>query len=215
MYKINKNIFLHILNASGKFEPWTGKIVKTSRDCLSEIGSKIPINNTDIVFYNNKWSVVEGKGVTGRSIGAHTVFISFNFETKDMDNTITKVMPRTLAHELHHVARYRSCGRRKTLLDELVAEGLAGHFVIEVFGGEPEPWFNAIRSEDLNKLMKLYKINFSKPNNSSKWFFGDKNEKIPKWAGYTIGFEIIRKYLKTHPKKKVSNLYQAASDKFI
>ena len=215
MRKIGKNIRLHILNASGEFNPWVEKIFKVSSKHIKIIGTKIPIDDIDIVFYNAPWSIVEDIGVSGRSRGAYTLFVTFNLKNKNMNLVIEKEMPKTLAHELHHIVRYKAVGHRKTMLDGLIAEGLAGHFVMELFGGEIQSWFRAIKANDLNKVMKLYEKNYFEPNDETKWLFGEKGGKIPKWAGYTVGYEIVKTYLKKHPKKKASNLYKVLSEEFI
>ena len=54
---------------------------------------------------------------------------------------------RTLAHELHHVARRRASALGHTLIDALVSDGLADHFSIEVTGMEPGPWAVALGPE--------------------------------------------------------------------
>lgn len=215
MREIGKKIRLHILNASGQFDPWVKKIYKTSSKYLKIIEMRIPINNIDIIFYNAPWSIAEGIGVSGRSRGAYTIFVTFNLKNKNMNFVINKEMPKTLAHELHHIVRYREVGHRKTLLDALIAEGLAGHFVMELFGGKLQPWFNAVKGNDLDKIMKLYQKNYFEPNDEIKWLFGSKGEKVPKWAGYTVGYEIVKNYLKKHTKKKASNLYTVPSEEFV
>ncbi|MES0476805.1 MULTISPECIES: DUF2268 domain-containing putative Zn-dependent protease [Citrobacter freundii complex] len=41
---------------------------------------------------------------------------------------------------LHHAARWQGPGYGSTLGEALVSKGLADHFSLELFGGEPELW---------------------------------------------------------------------------
>ena len=215
MLKISGNINVHILNASGKFSRFSNLICRNAKDSVTIIKSKIPISDTDIVIYDDPWATIKGKGIGGISRGANTVFVPLDLRFEHVETVINKEVPRTLAHELHHIARYREVGHRRTLLDGLIAEGLAGHFEIEIFGGEPQPWNQAFVKGKLNKLMKLAEKNYFKSNNPLKWFYGKIDKKIPKWAGYTIGFELVGRYLEKHSNKKASELYKTKSKKFI
>lgn len=215
MRKVSKNIRLHILNASGKFQFWEEKIYKVTRVSLKLIKTKIPISDVDIVYYNNPWATIKGRGIGGSSRGAHTVFVSLDLSFKDIESVISKEIPRVLTHELHHIVRFREVGYRRTLLDGLVAEGLAGHFEIELLGGKPLHWYKVVENKDLKRLLKLAEREYFESNNPLKWFFGKVDKKIPKWTGYTIGFEIVGKYLRNHPNKNASGLYKTVSKGFI
>lgn len=215
MISTGKNLRLHVLNASGKFNRCEEKIYKVTKTILKIIDTKIPIFDVDILFYDNPFATIKGRGIGGRSLEAHTIFIPLDLKFKDLDGVINTEVPRTLAHELHHIVRYREVGRRKTLLDGLVAEGLAGHFEIELFGGKPQRWYQAVKKKDFKRLFRLYEKNYFEPIDHSKWFFGMGDKDIPKWTGYTLGYEIVGKYLRRNPVKKASNLYNATSSDFL
>ncbi|MBU3958149.1 MAG: DUF2268 domain-containing protein [Nanoarchaeota archaeon] len=55
----------------------------------------------------------------------------------------------------------------------------------------------------------------NKNYNHKEWFFGSKVRKIPKWAGYTIGFNLVGEYLKNNPDKKPSRLFAAKAEEFV
>lgn len=103
----------------------------------------------------------------------------------------------TLAHELHHSSRIRTGpGYGSTLAEALVAEGLADHFVREVFPETPPlPWDNALSSkqkaESWTKAQPL--LDVPGGYDHSSWFLGGSG--LPRWTGYTLGYEIVAAYL--------------------
>ncbi|MEH5143237.1 DUF2268 domain-containing putative Zn-dependent protease [Enterobacter cloacae] len=75
-------------------------------------------------------------------------------------------------HELHHAARWNGPGYGSSLGEALVSEGLAGHFVIQVFGGQPEAW-ECIDLDEMNRYRTLASREWGSTSyNYPAWFFG-------------------------------------------
>uniref|UniRef100_UPI0013B015C0 DUF2268 domain-containing putative Zn-dependent protease n=1 Tax=Klebsiella pneumoniae TaxID=573 RepID=UPI0013B015C0 len=91
-----------------------------------------------------------------------------------------------------------------TLGEVLVSEGLAGHFSIELFGGEPEPW-ESLQSDTIQPYYPQMLENWHRTDyDHNAWFFGTGN--LPRWLGYTAGFNLISRYLASSPNLKASML---------
>ncbi|RMG28790.1 MAG: hypothetical protein D6730_05025, partial [Bacteroidetes bacterium] len=52
-----------------------------------------------------------------------------------------------------------------------------------------------------------------RPYDHNKWFFGAGGE-VPRWAGYAIGFELVKNYLAAHPSRKPSTLFDEPATSF-
>lgn len=210
------NIQLHILSASGTLNPFIEDIEKNFNEGITKITTKIPARDVDVIFYDNPEGALEIDGIGGYTPNSHQIFISLNPNFKNLKETINIELKRTLAHELHHTLRWKKPGYGKTLLDALVTEGLADHFDIEVFGEKPQPWSVAFTLEELDKIRTKAEKEFNnKDYNHFAWFYGNEELGIPEWAGYSLGFQIIKDYLKRNPDKKPSQLYSAGTSEFI
>lgn len=105
-------------------------------------------------------------------------------------------LPATLVHELHHASRIHvGPGYGGTLGEALVTEGLADRFVLEVLPDTPtSPWTDALDETELATVWAeaspiLWQLGYD----HVQWFFGTGS--APRWAGYTIGFDAVGRYL--------------------
>ena len=101
----------------------------------------------------------------------------------------------TLAHELHHVIRFRTRPAGAwTLGYALVAEGLADHFALEMVPDARRPWTDALSREQEAALWRRARPAIAVPGgyDHRSWFFGGD---VPRWAGYTLGYRIVAAYL--------------------
>lgn len=118
-----------------------------------------------------------------------------------------------IAHEMHHAMRFQSIGYPKTLGDAFVSEGLAGRFVEELFQNDPEPWEHAFSRLELQEYVPLAQKNF---NNSdydyAEWTAGTGG--LPRWLGYTLGYEIVGDFIANNSGARASNLVSAPSTDF-
>lgn len=97
---------------------------------------------------------------------------------------------------MHHSARIRrGPGYGTTLLEALVTEGLADHFAEELYP-QPAgfPWNHALtRSQLVEQWTKARSQLHDDRYDHERWFFG--GAKTPRWTGYTLGYEITKRYL--------------------
>jgi uncharacterized protein YjaZ len=76
----------------------------------------------------------------------------------------------------------------------LVSEGLAGRFVGRLFGSPPEPWERAVDDEALRVNHPDLEALRSTTYDHATWFLGAEGLR-PRWLGYTLGYEIVGKWL--------------------
>ena len=55
---------------------------------------------------------------------------------------------------------------------------------------------------------------FNENYNHFDWFFGSEKNNIPRWSGYSLGFDIVCNYLKL-TNKKASELVSVDASEFI
>lgn len=167
-------------------------------------------DEVDIVFSVNPKATIPELGIGGYTPNAHTVFIYLDPKHPKFLSSVKTVLPRTLAHELHHAVRWLKPGYGQTLGEALITEGLAAHFELEVFGGKPNMWDVAIRGQALQKSLRRARREFtSKTYNHNDWFFGSDRRKIPRWTGYALGFYLVSNYLRENPEYRPSKLVTA------
>ncbi len=130
--------------------------------------------------------------------------------------TIDDNLERTLIHELNHAARWQTVGYGDTLLEAMISEGLADHFEKEITNKNPNPWSVALGKSQIKQMMERAENEYNNKNyNHNEWFFGSKEKGIPKWTGYTLGYNLVAEYLKKNPDKKPSQLHALRAEEFI
>ena len=206
---------IHILKASGTLEKFEDAIVSAFEDGLREVANRITLPSVDVVFDDDGSSAIPETGVGGFSPSAHLLYIHINTEFRGIEQRLDPEIKSTLAHELHHCARWAARGYGKTLLEALVSEGLADHFDIEANGGEPKPWSIAIGGDELARLLDKAKSEFGNDSyDHTSWFFGSEEKDIPRWTGYSLGYSLVNDYLKKN-NKKASELVAADAVSFV
>ena len=60
------------------------------------------------------------------------------------------------------------------------------------------------------------KKEWEKPTyDNAAWFYGSLPEVIPRWTGYTLGYDLVAKYLEAHPRILPSELVCADASLFV
>ena len=172
------------------------RLLEVAHDALEEVQSLLSVDRVDVVLCDNPSWAIPGIGVGGFSASAHLVQISFDPGVADFAGHVGRELPPTIAHEMHHAKRWRNPGYGQTLLEAMVTEGLAQCFEVPFRNGELPEYAKAIEPEEIADLMARARLEFDNPTyNHQDWFFGNQARAIPIWAGYTLGFRMVRKYL--------------------
>lgn len=127
--------------------------------------------------------------------------LTIGVDTTDLDAwtpSWSEQLTTTLAHELHHLRRFRGPGPHGTLGANLLAEGLAQCFQEDV--GCPTPNYAlAVRGPRLAALAGLARDAWAETRyDHNLWFYGDRSDPAWPWSGgYSLGYELVRRYLTT------------------
>ncbi len=211
-------INIHILSASRDIRPFSEELKSTAEATVASVEKLLPIKDVDIVVYDNpKATIDEIGGIGGFSPNANLIFISINPRHPDFKRAIKEEFAFTLAHELHHTIRWQKQVEGDTLLEAMIFEGLADHFAIEATGrSKPSPWSYALTTEQKKKCLAKAREEWKQTTyDNDLWFFGSKPEIVPRWAGYTLGYDLVATYLRDHPEANASTLATADASLFI
>ena len=206
------SINLHILKASGRLDKFEASIKKAFEAGINDVQNKLTLPPLDVVVVDEADMAIAETGVGGSAPNAHVLYIYINPDFANLEAVLELEIRSTLAHELHHCARWAAVGYGTTLLEAIVSEGLADHFDTEVNGGSPKPWSIALSEDELQSTMLKAKESFNSDYNHSDWFYGSKE--IPRWAGYSLGFKIVGDYI-TKTGKSASELVATSHTEFI
>jgi len=199
-----------------RLNPFRPQIESAVTRSFELANSKLPLAKVEVVIRDKPSGVIPEMGMVGSARNPNLIYISIDPLHPNLSSTIGSNLLKTLLHEYHHCARQLILGFPRTLIDALVSEGLADHFQLEITGGEPPPWSSALSDEQLQKFVPIMKNEFKIPKYDHRgWFFGSDDRGIPRWTGYSVGFQIVSDYLKSHPKETASSLYALSSELFI
>ena len=214
------SIKVHILSGSKDIKPYADELKSIAKSAVEAVKKLLPIKNVDIVFYDNPGATFNEDGlggIGGFTPNAHIVFVSLNPRHSHFRNSLKNELFYMLVHELHHTIRWQKQVEGDTLLEAMIFEGLADHFAMEVTERKtPTIYSNALTPEQKKIFLKKASQEWVKPSyNHNVWFYGATPNEIPRWTGYTLGYELVEKYLRTHPKTNTSQLVSADASLFV
>ncbi|MDP3993050.1 MAG: DUF2268 domain-containing putative Zn-dependent protease [bacterium] len=196
------------IQRDGQISKYRGDLEKVARLAFKAVSALLPVEGVKIFMRHDPSSAIPELGVSGYSPDGDEVYLAVDASHPKFKSFVIPNVYRTLLHELHHTARWRGPGYGETLLDSLVTEGLADHFELELTHNTPQPWDTALSVKEKQSLLgRAKKELHSKQYSHEDWFYGSKKRNIPRWTGYTLGFDIVGEYLKKNPDEKPSTLY--------
>lgn len=202
---------LHILDAQKKLtahRQWFHTCLTATHEQAKKV---MQIPALDVVIKAGKFVIPE-KGHFGYCPEPGIVYVTVDPENPAFCKNDAQSLERMFAHELHHVARWAGPGYGTTLGEALVSEGLAGHFVLELFGGEPELW-ESIQPDSVQAYYSQLDENWHRTDyDHNRWFYGAGD--LPRWLGYSAGFDLVAKYLAVAPHLRASMLSNVDANAF-
>ena len=200
----------------------TLEIIQEIRDVMSKIQMLIPADSINIDLEITDY-VIPIWGVAGVAKDDYNIWFGYNPQNENF--TVDYIL-RGLTHEIHHVV----CGRRPqqrvfSLLEQMIHEGLADHFMVEILGCEPPPWCVALTEQDIHRYLvqinpesRIEMESFDEfiEKYYQPWFFGTEGEnQIVMWTGYSLSWYIVENYLREHPEESSSSLIWVNADTVV
>jgi len=142
------------------------------------------------------------RGVTGGSFWKNTILLFIYPKTKNWQTPLIQTFVHEFAHSVEN--EYFPISSSTTLLSSLIFEGRANNFVTSVLKCNPPPEAKVLNKTQCKKILgELQKKDLLDSTNQKlrrSLFFG--NKEYPLWTGYSLGYQIVKSFLRKHPKMK-------------
>ncbi|SEB03377.1 DUF2268 domain-containing putative Zn-dependent protease [Alkalimonas amylolytica] len=190
---------INILNASEKFNHVLEVLESCAADALSEIQNYLELPNLDLVISPCSDEYKTKSGIMGCVTTPYVIDIMLDADRKDLVEVINVELTDIIAHEIHHAVRASSGVECKTLLQNIVAEGLACHFETKFNGNKLPSLFDDIQNQDWMLLYEQMRPELNSAEFSYPVYFGGEDEsKLPNHAAYWVGFNLVSQYINMH-----------------
>lgn len=196
---------IHFLNSRHALTRDMSEIRVATRQAIAEVETHTDLPRFDLVIRGQAGGGIPDWGVGGHAPAPGLIEITLNPDRFDPDLLI-----RTLVHEMHHLIRWDGPGYGKSLGEALVSEGLAGHFVLQVLRGKPDPWDSITPSAGLARraMAEWSRLHYD----HAEWFFG--KGKVRKWTGYGLGHRLVAEHLAQNDGADAVSLALTRADVF-
>lgn len=174
----------------------------------------ISLDRVGIRVFAGTRLVIPELGFGGRAF-SEEIHLVFDPNSVGLAQSIETDLAQLAAHEMHHVVRHRAVGFPGNLLELFVSEGLADHYGVERTASDPPPWSVALQGEELDLWRaEAEQIWLGPQFDIDAWLFGTTAE-IPRWAGYSIGFDLVGDYLAADPGRSAAGLVGVPAGQFL
>lgn len=156
----------------------------------------------DVLVTNRIPMIIPENGAGGFTFSADFIRINIDDE-KATENLISE----NVVHELCHAARWgKNDEWIKSLFDGLIFEGLACVLEDEFASNNSEKtlFIKTIleRSDEENeKILAVVRDKLDSNEYNYDEIFFNGNNKLPRWAGYSLGYYLVKKYLEKTNKR--------------
>lgn len=117
---------VHIANAQGQLDGFVEPIrnaIESARKRCEAVLDPLPI---DVVVQAWPGRVIPERGYVGHAPTGTMMQLTVDPANPNLSRCLGETLERMVAHEFHHVCRWRGPGYGRTLGEALVSEGLAG-----------------------------------------------------------------------------------------
>lgn len=189
-------------NLSGIKDGIFQAIMQAENETLKRLDIKYDVN----VLITNRAPrmIIKEDGIGGFTYAPDFIFLAID-EKKVKEEFIFEM----LSHELCHAKRLSVRSEYpKTLLEAIINEGLATFYESQIVKDNERKQFFIKSIEQRTKEENMSILKYCYPYlNDKKYddniFFFRGNKEMPRWAGYSLGYEIIKDFIST---KKISFL---------
>jgi len=204
---------IRIVDPAGALQPYAADIRAVTGSTLESADDLISVDGVTITIDADASRAIGGYGIGGFAPDGSTVEISIDAAFPGLEGILADRLSFTVAHELHHVARWRGPGYGSTLLEAMVSEGLADHFGVELLGASPQPWSSAFPEGRTEELLDRARPLFDSGYDHPAWFFGT-DPTLPRWTGYTLGFRLVERHKRANPGATAVSLVNTPAGAF-
>jgi uncharacterized protein YjaZ len=100
-----------------------------------------------------------------------------------------------------------------TLSDNLIFEGLADNFQINVIKGSSVPrWSKSLSQKKAKALYEKLSNRLGSKDEKEYFKVFFENKEFPLWSGYSIGYWIVKSFMKNNPKNNWVEIMKIKSD---
>lgn len=202
---------VHFLEADGSLALWREQILREVRETIERVDGQVPVSEAvapiDIIVERRPNEVIPELGLTASCYRRGLISLTLDPDNGNFEDSLAAgELLRTLTHELHHSFRYSTCGYGARLGEALVTEGLADAFDDEINGGEGRLWGHAIAAGAWEQVLdRAERELWADSYDHAGWFYGD-DRALPRWAGHTIGYHLVKTYLAVNPEARASQM---------
>ena len=174
---------------------------------LDRIGRLLPGPHTDILMVDGT-QVIPHTGVAGDT-SLNTGQVMITLDTKQSPRALRQSVrvwvTQALSHEVNHSVRIQTGpGFGTTLLDEMISEGVASAFDIQIQPTIHLPWTDALTHHQERVMWSRARPLLHHTGLYGQWFFG--GDGVPADTAFQIGYHIVRDYLDRHSRATAASL---------
>jgi len=198
----------------GPLAPFADDIEDALDAVERHVGTLVEPFTLEIFIQAGAGNVIPERGFVGYGPRPGAIYFTFDPANPNMARNLGAPLQRMIAHEYHHAMRWYGAGYGRTLIEAMVSEGLAGRFVVELFGSEPEPWEQALPASALPPFAAKALADGDSPlYDHAAWFFGRGS--LPRWVGYTLGWALVGQHLESHRSARPSRMAGTPAREFV
>lgn len=195
---------IHLLNARHDLTRVLSEVRQASRDAVARAADHADLPDFDLVVRAQQDRSADG-AIQGHAPAPGVIEIALI-----PDRFEPAAFTRALIRQIAHLIRSDIAGHRRSLGEALVSEGLAGHFVLRLLGGQPDPRDTVQPAPGLPRRAanEWARLDYDHP----RWFLGKGD--LRKWAGYGLGHRLIAEHLAQAPDPDAVAMMAASAETF-
>jgi hypothetical protein len=144
-------------------------------------------------------------GVTSLTTGQVTITLDIHQGPAALRRTLRVWIPEALSHQVDASVRIETGpGFGTTLLQQMISEGVASAFDIQLQPTIHLPWTTALTAHQEHVMWSRARPLLNHTGLLDQWFFGGGG--VPESTAFEIGYDIVRDYLDRHPGATAASL---------
>lgn len=198
-------IHLLIANASEYFtEADISMMHSAAKSAETYISGAYPFDyNVDIIIAPPSFMIntIPEDGISGRTYGSRLIAMAIDVQQADIREDI---IFETICHEMAHSLRWEKLPEySKTMLDAIIFEGLAitvEEKAMKDCGRQRQQFFltemQNTSQAAIDAIIAELKPSFEHEDYDYESIFFTGNERLPRWAGYKLGYHLVKTIMK-------------------